>query len=169
MPNLFNYETRVKMIIPYIESALEKGVSKTALYNQLKGTELGMRKTDFLKLFDAVATMRREGGPLVTNWNLKENALYRFEATFVNPQTGEEKKQNFSLYAEEPIPLEFARKKMELELEVKDEKYMKDYGLEGFKLVALAAKTPVFREEVAPRWVKALARVYAKGAPAEGE
>jgi len=151
--------------MPFIKKSLELKMSATRMYEQIRGTALGIRKKDFLGLVREIRGVQKRAedtikytkteylfpkGVDVVDWNLKRPILSRFSIQF----EGEEKPRKYALYYDAPVTASQAIKNMELFLEESSEQYLESLGVAGKKVLSIEMLPTAVSREFSPGWLK---------------
>lgn len=110
---MYTREQKVKLLWPLIEKGHREGLTVTRMYEQTKGTALGMRKTEFLALAREVLGQARKREAIKhiplkyaptraeimeKPWRLREKYLIEYRAVLRDVKTGERRISHYSDY-----------------------------------------------------------------------
>jgi len=158
-------QQKLKMLSQFVSKGLREGLSATKMYEQIRGTPLGIRKKDFLGLVrdikgtqkraeDTVKYTRTEylfpKGVDVVDWKLKRPFLYRFSVQF----EGEEKPRYFSSYYDSPVTGRQAIRDKLLDLEEAPIWYQEELDIAGKRILSIELATTAVSREFSPGWLK---------------
>lgn len=147
-----------------IEKGIREGLKATALYEQVRGTPLGIRKQDFLSLYREIADVPKKEetvkytptkylfpkeGVRVEPWQLKQPILYKFETVL----QGETEPRYFSLYSDRLMTIREAMEEMSRVLEEKSFEYKQELGIAGKRIERISALAPIVSREMGPAWL----------------
>jgi len=140
-------------------------LSATKMYEQTRGTALGIRKKDFLGLVREITGRQKKAedtikytrteylfpkGVDVVDWKLKRPFLSRFAVLF----EGEEEPRKFSMYYESPVTARQAVSDILSRIEEAPEVYQEEIDILGKGIVSVEMLPTVVSREFSPSWLK---------------
>jgi len=161
----FTSQQKRSLLIPFIKKGLEQGLSATRMYEQTRGTALGIRKKDFLGLVREITGRQKKAedtikytrteylfpkGVDVVDWKLKRPFLSRFSVLF----EGEEKPRVFSTYYESPVTARRAVSDILSTIEEAPEWYQEEIDIAGKRIVSIEMLSTAVSREFSPSWLK---------------
>jgi len=162
---MFTAQQKRVMLMPFIKKGLELKMSATKMYEQIRGTALGIRKKDFLGLVreikglqeraeDTIKYTRTEylfpKGVDVVDWNLRRPILARFKVQFER----EEKPRYYSIYYDSPVTFRQAKGDLLAMLGEYPEEYQTEdeWGLK--RIMSVEPLATAVSREFSPGWLK---------------
>jgi len=162
---MFTAQQKRVMLMPFIKKGLELKMSATKMYEQIRGTVLGIRKKDFLGLVREIKGLRERAedtikytrteylfpkGVDVVDWNLQRPILSRFKVQFER----EERPRHYSIYYDSPVT---ARRAIDDLLSLLEE-YPEDYQTEDEwgpkRILSIETLPTAVSREFSPGWLK---------------
>jgi len=165
MVEILGREQKIKLLQTFIRRGLSEGLSATRMYEQIRGTALGIRKKDFLDLVRGIRGVQKKAedtikytrteylfpkGVDVVDWDLKRPFLYRFSVLF----EGEEKPRLFSTYSDRPMLVRDALESALSTIEGWSEGYKEEIDILGKDIVSIDILAPAVSREFSPSWLK---------------
>jgi len=148
-----------------IREGIHKGLSATNMYEQIRGTPLGIRKKDFLGMVREIKGFQRRAeetvkytrteylfpkGVYAVDWNMKRPFLYRFAVQF----EGEEKARKFSIYYNFPVTGREATRDIFQYLEEAPLWYQEEINTAGKRILSAEMLPTAVSREFSPSWMK---------------
>jgi len=156
---------KIRVLTQFVRKGISEGLSASKMYEQIRGTPLGIRKQDFLGLVREIKGVQKRAedtikytrteylfpeGVTPVDWKMKRPFLYRFSVQF----EGEEKPRYFSSYYDSPVTARQAVSDKLLDLEEAPEWYLEELGLAGKKILSIEMLSPAVSSEFSPSWLK---------------
>jgi len=162
---IFTSQQKRSLLMPFIKKGLELKMSATKMYEQIRGTVLGIRKKDFLGLVREIKGLRERAedtikytrteylfpeGVDVVDWKMKRPFLYRFSVQY----EGVEKPRYYSIYYDSPVTAREAESKLWSFLEEEPEDYLEALELAGKRIISVEHRPTAVSREFSPGWLK---------------
>jgi len=158
-------QQKINILSQFVRKGLKEGLSATKMYEQIRGTPLGIRKKDFLGLVREIREVQHKAentikytrteylfpkGVEVVDWNMKRPFLYRFSVQF----EGEIKPRIFSTYYDAPVTGTVALREKILDLEEIPREYEEEIGVAGKRILSVEMLPTAVSREFSPGWLR---------------